>query len=405
MIEDYFKLSFKNLKKRGLRSWLTLLGIFIGVVAVVSLISLGEALKFSVASQFGIGNVEVISVRAGGVNSFGPPGSSVATPLGEKELFEIKSLSSVKRAIGQYIKPGKIEYNKKTIFGYFSSVPPGEDRKFLYEQLDGGLAAGRFLDESDSRKVILGYNFYVDKIGFDKPVYPGRNVLINDQSFEVIGILEKKGSFIYDNVVYMNEEDFKNLFNVKDDIAVIQVQPVDRNEMEKTKEDIEKALRKIRNVKEGNEDFEVSTPEASLSTLNSVLSGVQIFIVIVASISIFIGALGIVNTMTASVLERRRDIGVMKSVGARNSQVFLQFFIEASLLGLIGGLFGALFGTLLGVIGTASINAFLGSDISPNINFSLIFLSLAGSFLVGGISGIAPAMRAAKQNPVDALRS
>jgi putative ABC transport system permease protein len=141
-----------------------------------------------------------------------------------------------------------------------------------------------------------------------------------------------------------------------------------------------------------------------MSTLNDILSGVQIFIIIVASISIFIGALGIVNTMTASVLERKKEIGVMKSIGAKNKHIFYQFFVESSLLGLVGGAVGALFGTLIGLIGTQGINAFLGADLVPNINFNLIFFSLLGSFLIGGIAGIVPAMKASRQNPVEALR-
>jgi putative ABC transport system permease protein len=152
------------------------------------------------------------------------------------------------------------------------------------------------------------------------------------------------------------------------------------------------------------EDFSVSTPEASLTTVNNILGGVQAFIVIVASLSIFIGALGIVNTMTTSVLERKKEIGIMKSIGARNQDIFLQFFIESGLLGLLGGIAGAIFGTLIGIFGTLGINNFLGTDIKPTIDFVLIFFSLLGSFIVGALAGIIPAMNAAKQNPVEALQ-
>ena len=108
--------------------------------------------------------------------------------------------------------------------------------------------------------------------------------------------------------------------------------------------------------------------------------------------------------MTTSVLERRKDIGIMKSIGATNNQIFLQFFIESSLLGLIGGIAGAFFGTMLGFAGMYGINSLLGTELVPNIDFLLILFSLIGSFLIGGIAGIIPAMQAAKQNPVEALR-
>jgi len=404
MFSDYFKLAFRNLKHRGVRSWLTLLGIFIGVTAVVALISLGNGLQLAVSSQFGVSATELISVQAGGVSGFGPPGTGAVDPLTSKEFDAIEKLSSVKNAVKRYISSGKLEYNKIVIFGYVTNIPNGEDRDFFYEQLEKKPIAGRFLKDGERGKIFLGYNFYVDKVGLDKEIIPGKIVLIQDKKFEVVGILDKKGSFVFDNAVYMNDDDFLELFNYGDKIDIIAVQPTDKNELYRTKADIEKALRKVRDVKEGEENFEVSTPEASLATVNSILGGVKAFIVIIAFISIFIGALGIVNTMTTSVLERKREIGIMKAVGARNSQVFWQFFIESSLLGLLGGIIGATFGTLLGILGVQALNNFLGTELGCNIDFVLIFITLLGSFIIGGVSGIVPAMNAAKQDPVEALR-
>lgn len=404
MFIDYFILATKNLKHRGIRSWLTLLGIFIGVTAVVSLISLGNGLQMAVSSQFGVSQTELITIQASGAMAYGPPGGSAVTPLTNKELEAIKDVSSVKIAVKRMIESGKIEYNDKVNFGYITSVPHGEDRILVYDQLGKDAVDGRLLEDSDVGKIFVGYNYYVDKAGFEKELVAGKKILIQDKSFEVVGVLDKVGSFIFDNAIYMNEKDMDNLFNYGDRVDVIAAKPVDKNEMQKTKEDIEKVLRKVRNVKVGEENFEVSTPEAVMSTVNGVLGGIQAFIVIVASISIFIGAIGIVNTMTTSVLERKTDIGVMKSIGARNEDIFLQFFIEASLLGLVGGIVGAIFGTLIGVMGTMGINSFLGSELSPNIDIMLIGFTLLGSFLIGGLAGITPAMSAARQNPVDALK-
>jgi len=403
MIEDYFNIAFKNLKHRGVRSWLTLLGIFIGITAVVSLISLGNGLQIAISSQFGLSETELISVQAGGLN-FGPPGSFVADPLTMDDLEAIERLSSVKQAVRRNLEAGKLEYNDKVIFGYSINVQDGEDRDFLYAQLGIDTLLGRLLKDGDSGKVVLGYNFYVDKVGLEKSVRVGDKVLIQGERFEVVGILEKEGSFIYDNIVLLNDREMQKLFDYGDEVDIIGVQARDKNDLKGTKEDIEKLLRERRDVKEGREDFQVSTPDASLDQVNSILNGVKIFIAIVASISILIGAIGIINTMTTSVLERRKEIGIMKAIGARNEDIFFQFFIESSLLGLIGGIAGALFGTLLGFIGTMSINAWIGTAVSPVISFSLIFFSLLGSFILGGLAGISPAMKAARQNPVEALR-
>jgi len=405
MIQDFFLLASKNLKNRGLRSYLTILGIFIGILAVVSLISVGDGLKTAVNSQFGVSSTEVITVQAGGLNSYGPPGSGAVNKLTLKDLDAIRKVSSVKRAVRRNMPSVKLEFNNKVIFGIAASLPNSEDRKFVYEQMELGAEYGRLLEDKDANKVLLGHNFYADKTGLDKIVRIGNKVLIQDKKFEVAGIIEKKGSFIIDNAVFMNEEPLLDLINVGDEIDLIVVQVKDKSLMNKTKEEIEKVLRKSRDVKLGEEDFEVSTPDAMLDTVNQILTGVQIFVFMIALISIIVGSIGIVNTMTTSVFERRREIGIMKSVGAKNSHVFLLFFIESGLLGLIGGILGIIFGILLGSLGTIAINNFIGATTSLNINFALIIFALLGSFTVGSVSGIAPALNAAKQNPIDALKN
>lgn len=405
MREDYLFLALKNLKHRGIRSWLTLIGIFIGITSVVALISLGDGLQLAVTSQFGISSAELISVQAGGIGFAGPPGSGDVNPLTIEDLREIEKISSVERAIRRNIPSGRLEFNDRAIFGFAANIPSGEDKKFVYENLNLDEAlVGRLLKDEDDKKVLLGYNFYVDKVGLGKIVRPGDKILLQDEEFEVIGITKKQGSFIFDNIVYVNEEPLKELFEYGDEIDIIVVQAKDSELIDKTKEDIEKALRRTRGVRVGEEDFEVSTPEASLETVNSVLGGVQAFIVLIASLSIIIGAIGIINTMTTSVMERKKEIGVMKSVGATNGQIFMQFFVESGLLGLVGGLVGAIIGTIIGFFGTLALSNWIGASLSPEINWILIIFALIGSFIIGAVTGIIPALKAAKQNPVKALR-
>ena len=404
MISDYFSLALRNLKKRGIRSWLTLLGIFIGVLAVVSLISLGSGLQMAITSQFGVSETEVISVQAGGLNAYGPPGSGAVTPLTIDDVEAIGKLGTVERAIRRNVPPGKLEFNDRVIFGFATNIPSGDDRQFVYDALGLELEKGRLLRDSDNRNVVLGYNFHANKVGLGKKVGLGDKVKIQEVSFKVVGISKKKGSFIFDNIVYVNEEPLNDLMGYGDDVDVIAVKVKDKDLMDKSKEEIEKLLRKRRDVKEGEEDFEVSTPQAALDTVNSVLNGVKAFVALIALISVFVGAIGIVNTMTTSVLERRKEIGIMKAVGARNIQIFSQFLVEAGLLGLVGGIIGAFAGTMVGVFGTIAINNWIGSSAPIDINILLIMFTLTGSFLVGAVSGILPAMNAAKQNPVEALR-
>ena len=118
MISDYFSLAGRNLKHRGIRSWLTLLGIFIGVLAVVSLISLGRGLQTAINSQFGVSSTEIISVQTGGLNAYGPPGSAVSKPLTMDDVEAIGRLSVVERSIRRNIAPGKLEFNNKVVFSW-----------------------------------------------------------------------------------------------------------------------------------------------------------------------------------------------------------------------------------------------------------------------------------------------
>jgi putative ABC transport system permease protein len=399
----YLKLAIKNSKHRGLRSWLTLLGIFIGIVTVISLITVGNGLKTAVNAQFGVESTQTITVQAGGLN-YGAPGSGAVTPLTKDDAKAIERLSTVDVAIPRNIKLTQIEYNDQIEFSYATTIVEGYEQD-IYEIGDLEAEKGRMLKTGDLGKVVLGYNFADgDKNGFDKDIGLGKSILIQGKSFRVIGIAKKKGSFILDNVVLIYDQDLNDLLNYGNEADLIGVRIKDPDLMDKTQEDIEKLLRNRRDVKEGEEDFEVSTPEAALGQVNSILTAIQIFIVLIASIAIFVGAIGIINTMATSVVERKKEIGIMKAIGAKNYHIFMQFFVESGLMGFIGGVLGVIFGLAIGYFGTQAINNFVGATTPVEINIPLIVATLIGSFAIGSISGVYPAMIAAKQNPVEALR-
>lgn len=404
MIKDFWILAIKNLKRRGLRSWLTLLGIFIGVTAVITLISLGDGLKLAVNSQFGVSSTQLLTIQAGGISGMGPPGSFVVNSLTSEDSEAIEKLSTVEIAIPRIIKYLKTEFNNKLQMVATASVP--EDKaQDIYELKELEAQYGRLIEKGDIKKIVVGNNFAnKDKNGFDKAIMPGTSVTINGKKFKVIGVLKKKGSFILDNAILMTEEDIKEAINDSNKVDVIIAKSTSKENINEAKEDIENLLRQRRDVKKGQEDFEVSTPEATLATVNQILTGVQLFIVLIAFMSILVGTIGIVNTMMISVMERRKEIGVMKAIGATNKNIFLQFLIEAGLLGLIGGLSGIIAGSILGYLGVLGINNFIGATVAPKINLTLIVSTLFGSFIIGSIAGILPAVKASKQNVIEVLR-
>ncbi|HJN56901.1 MAG: ABC transporter permease [Candidatus Woesearchaeota archaeon] len=405
MLKDYFMFSIKNLAKRKLRSWLTMIGIFIGIAAVVSLIGLGEGLRIAVTSQFNFLGSDVLSVQASGLNLAGPPGTAVATPLTDDLKDKILKINGVDAAINRYIESGTLEFNDRQTIGMAMSIPEGSERKILEDMLNLKAEQGRLLKDGDNKKVLLGNSFKEDDI-FGKGIKPNDRVLINDISFEVIGILEKKGSFLFDSAIAVNEQTMLNLIREADDtdVNVIGVKVKNVDNIDNVKENIEKLMRKERNVKKGEEDFVVESPQNLLATLNSTLFAVQLFIYIIASISIVVGGIGIMNTMYTAVLERTKEIGIMKAIGAKNSVIFFLFSVESGFLGMVGGIIGIIFGLLL-AYGLAFIGQItLGSDlIQAHITFGLIIGALLFSFILGIISGIVPAYQASKMQPVEAL--
>ncbi len=404
MFKEYFIYSVKSLRNRRLRSWLTMLGIIIGITAVVSLIGMGQGLKVAISSQFGDIGTDKLAVMASG--GLGPPGTGVVTPLTKDNVKKIEQVNGVKNAVGRLTRSGKLVYNNHAAFGMAASMAEGDDRKLIEEALNLEAGEGRLLRDGDSKKTVLGSNLGEENAGFGKQIVVGSKVFIQDEAFEVIGFLEKKGSFLIDGIVLVEEDDLRKILDIPDDemdIIAVQVHP--NADMKAVQDNIEKVMRKERDVDKGEEDFTVQTPQAVLAQVNSTLFAVQLFVYVIAAISIVVGGIGIMNTMLTSVLERTKEIGIMKSIGARNSAIFSLFFIESGIIGSIGGIIGAIIGISV-AMGLAFVGRLaLGSDlIRADISIWLIVGSIFGSFLLGSIFGVIPAIRASKLNPIDALR-
>jgi len=405
MFKDYFSLAFKNVRKRGLRSWLTILGIFIGIAAVVSLISLGAGLKAAVLGQFGGLAVDILDVQNKQVG-FAPPGSAVIEKLNDNDLEIIENVRGVKIVIPRLIRIGELEYNGISGFGYGTDIPEEkENMEFIYEMFEFEAEQGRLLKTGDSGKILLGNNF-LDSDDFGKPFAVGKKVKINDKEFEIVGFLEKSSNFQLNSVLFLMHNDLSKLMDSGGEYDIFAVQVEDKDEIEEVAEAISDRLKKDRNEKIGEETFTVETPLQSLSAVNNVLNIINLIVIGIATISLFVGGVGIANTMYTSVVERTREIGIMKAVGARNSDVMWLFLIESGLLGLVGGIVGALMGLGGAILVSNLANSALGNDLFiVSVNYSLLFGAIGFSFFVGIISGVLPALQASKLNVVDALRS
>jgi putative ABC transport system permease protein len=404
MYRDYVVLSLKGLKNRRLRSWLTMIGIFIGIAAVVSLIGLGEGLRTAIVSQFGFLGSDILSIQAAGLAIAGPPGTGAVTPLGTDLADKIAKVPGVEVAFNRWMRGGTLEFNDRQSIGFAISIPDGEERKVVYRIVNAKTEQGRLLKDGDNRKVLLG-NMFTEDRQFGKGISAGDRVLINDATFEVVGILKKSGNFLMDSAVLINDQPLLDISEPDDEVSIIVVKIKDPDDVDQVRADIEKLLRKERDVKVGEEDFSVESPQQIIDSLNSALFGVQLFIYIIAGISIVVGGIGIMNTMYTAVVERTKEIGIMKAIGAQNRTIFVLFAFESGFLGSVGGGVGVIIGMLMAYGLAAAGRSALGADlIQATIGLPLIFGSLAFSFLVGMLAGVLPALQASKKNPVDAMR-
>ena len=405
MFKDYFFLALGNLRHRGLRSWLTIIGVFIGIAAVVSLISMGQGLETAITGQFGALSVDTLTIHNKGTG-FGPPGSTVVEKLNNNDLEIIESVRGVDLVVPRLIRVGSLEYNEIAGFGFASDIPEEKERReFIYDTFNIKAEEGRLIQQGDSGKVMLG-NFFLDTDDFEKDFRVGKTVRLNGEDFKIIGILEQSSTFQLNSVVFMTTSDFQDTFEIEDEYDLIVVKVGDKDKIEEIGEEIERKLRRDRNEKEDEETFSVETPLQALGAVNTILNIINLIVIGIAAIALLVGGIGIANTMYTSVLERTKEIGIMKAIGARNKDILSIFLIESGLLGLVGGIAGALIG-LGGALAISGIaNQALGADLFlVSISYPLLLSAVSFSFFVGVVSGILPALQASKLNVVDALRS
>lgn len=400
-MKDYFFLAFNNLKRRRLRSWLTMIGIFIGIAAVVALISLGQGLQNTIEEQFEqLGSDKIIIMPKG----MGPPGSAGGSLiLTSKDIKVIENVRGVEYVSGYLVKQGQAKYKDESGIGFATGVT-AEDFESMMEISGLGIIDGRGLKDDDKFKVVVGYN-HIYKDTWDKPMQIGSTIEMEGYDFKVIGVLDKIGNPIDDSALYVIKDVLKEILNIEDEESQIIAKTASGFDPVDVAETIERKLRQFRGEKEGQETFIVQTSEQLLESFSNIFAVVQAVLIGIAAISLLVGGIGIMNTMYTSVLERTKEIGVMKAIGAKNSDILLIFLFESGLLGLIGGIIGIGIGIGLGKFTEyIALNALGTNLLQAAFPWYLIIGALSFSFLIGTLSGILPAMQAAKLKPADALR-
>jgi len=399
---EYLKYAFKNISHRRLRSWLTLIGIFIGIAAVVALISIGQGMQNAINEEFSKAGADRITIQPAG--GFG--GVYISEKLYQSDVDVINRVKGVDFATGVIIKTGRIKYKDQTETAAIFGVGADEDTRQFIANVDFFLIEeGRQFKSIDNNVAILGNN--VAKNLFDSEILVGKKITVEGKEFKVIGIQKKSGSPMHDNMVRITTDAAQELFNLKktEEVSMIFAKVKPGIDPLVAAEDVKKELRKDHNVKEGQEDFVVVTAGQMIEGFNNILLVVQVVLIGIAAISLVVGGIGITNTMYTSVVERTREIGIMKAVGAKNSDIISIFLLESAMLGLFGGILGIGIGLSVSK-GIELIAISAGVNVlKAYLGYELIVGALIFSIGVGTISGVLPAKGAAKMNPVDALRS
>ncbi len=397
MKQESIKYSLNNLKHRKLRSSFTIISILIGITTIFIFVSFGLGLYNYVNEISSSSSADKVIIQSKGTAA---AGLDTTFALTDDDLKTIEKTSGVYEATGAYFKAGEVTQGKKRIYtlilGYDPKTP------LIMELSDLDIYKGRELVSGEDN-VVLGYNYlFADKI-FPSEYSLGEKIEIQGQKVKVVGFYDSVGNPQDDSQVYVTQDFFKELYGENVSYNWI-VARVDVSDVDKVVSNIEKQLRKERGLEEGKEDFFVQSFNDLIDTYKSVLNMVIGFVILIALISVLVSAVNTANTMITSVLERIKEIGIMKSIGARNSEIFRIFLFESSFLGFVAGSLGVILGFLVTFAGGSILESLGYGFLQPAYSIWLFVGCIAFATLTGAISGVAPAVKAMKIDPVKALR-
>ncbi len=410
---EFFGIAIKSILSNKLRSALTMLGMIIGVGAVIILMSVGAGLQNMITDTFEeLGSnllfVQPSNPEAPGLAALAPGYATASLTMDDSEAIErLHSVKAVVPANENFVK--LVAGSEDTVAVIHGSTPE-------YTDLYGfDMADGQFLSEVNVARrdmvVVVGSKVAEDLFGSTDAAV-GEQVKIREKRFTVIGVMAPRGlssfGFSWDELTVVPMTTYQTrLFSQKtpsgdDAVQSLSVQVADGWTLDEATEEIETLLRKRHRIDEDEDaDFSVISPEQLAGTFETITVALTVFLGLIGSISLLVGSIGIMNIMLVSVTERTREIGLRKAIGAKRRDILVQFLLEASVLSLSGGAIGLIFAWLASWgISQIDLGGFtLNAEVSPII----VVVAIMVSVVIGLASGIYPAMRAARLNPIDAL--
>lgn len=407
-LSETIKLSFSVLRTNKVRTLLTGLGIIIGIASVIVIISAGAGAQSLIVNQLNSIGTNLIGILPGASEEDSAPASAmgiVVTTLTYEDAEAIARQVPNIAAVSSYntglaTASWQSSDVDATYYGVMASYPEVEDAK---------INSGRFFsqeeDNSSARVAVLGWQVAEDL--FKGQAAVGQRIKLGKEFFEVVGVIEERGASGFQNldkVVFIPATTAQKIMLGIRHVSYIRVKVNAPENIDAAVEDIRLLLRDRHDLRESTiDDFSVRNTKDAIETLNSITDALKFFLAAIASISLLVGGVGVMNIMLVSVNQRIREIGLRKAVGAKRRDIMIQFLAESVTLTLFGGIVGIIIGSLVSTL-VAVIANYLGYDWDLVVSPLSIFMGFAVAFLVGVIFGLYPAQRAAKLNSIEALR-
>ena len=408
----YMKMALNMLLHSKLRSWLTIIGIVIGVGAVVGIISLGDAMEASVQSRLADMDLTKITITPGysraqshmpgpGHNDRGG-GSTTDAQLTDDDVSALRGIEGIMYIAGEISGREEVGYTGETSTLSITGVDPQVWQYMTTLKTE----SGRMLKPADKYVAVVGSG--VASGIYDQDVGINQMITINGKSVRIVGILAEEGGS-EDRQIYMPIDSAVNVIEdaEKDVFDSITVKARNEAMVDSVVTAIEEKLMISRHiVREDDRDFSVTASKSRAESVTAMTDSMTLFLGAIAAVSLLVGAVGIANTMFTAVLEKTKEIGTMKAIGAKNRDILMIFVYNSAMVGFVGGIFGVMLGGLVSALfpflGVTIMRG--GNGMSLSLSPGLMIFGLTLAVLIGVISGAIPAYRASKLKPVDALR-